>query len=457
VSYAWALGNGQTATGAQPTVTYAAAGTYTVTLTVTDDDGATGTATATVTITAGGGGGGGSNQYELFVNGTLSGTTATIQFEVDLSTRNDPTDPAQDLLAALTFDDTIGGTATYTFSPFTDCTANAGWTIAGAGDGGLGAKNIRWSFVAVQGRTSPAGGRLVLGTCTFAGVSAGTLTVTGTTTNLVSAIKSGPGGPNLTQTPAAWRFAAAASVGSGGGAVNQAPVARAGGPYSGTVGQPVALNGSASSDADGTIVSYAWALGNGQTATGAQPTVTYAAAGTYTATLTVTDDDGATGTATATVTITAGGGGGAGSITLSNTFAPAAVNPGQVELTLTLDLTNDLPQTPQPEAISSFSIASLRWDPTVLRYASISFDSGSPISINTTDAVRGNLSFSGNVAASRSTGLVRLARVRFDAIGSAGSSTSTTTVVANIAGTSENGFFNYTGVTVVREGTYSRP
>jgi PKD repeat protein len=66
------------------------------------------------------------------------------------------------------------------------------------------------------------------------------------------------------------------------------------------------VNGSASTDSDGTIASYAWNFGDSSTATGATASHTYAAAGTYTITLTVTDDDGATNTVTRSVTVTAG-------------------------------------------------------------------------------------------------------------------------------------------------------
>jgi PKD repeat protein len=85
----------------------------------------------------------------------------------------------------------------------------------------------------------------------------------------------------------------------------QPPVARPGGPYSGTVNASVSFDGSASTDADGHIVSYDWNFGNGGTASGAQAMHAYAAAGTYTVTLTVTDDAGLKATATATVTIAA--------------------------------------------------------------------------------------------------------------------------------------------------------
>jgi PKD repeat protein len=69
------------------------------------------------------------------------------------------------------------------------------------------------------------------------------------------------------------------------------PVADAGGPYLGVVGSPVTFNGSGSSDADGTIVSYGWNFGDSTTGTGITPTHTYTTAGNYTVILTVTDND----------------------------------------------------------------------------------------------------------------------------------------------------------------------
>ena len=65
----------------------------------------------------------------------------------------------------------------------------------------------------------------------------------------------------------------------------------------------VSVNGSASTDPDGTVASYAWDFGDGSTGTGVTASHTYAAAGTYTVRLTVTDDRGATGTTTRAVTV----------------------------------------------------------------------------------------------------------------------------------------------------------
>ncbi|MGD9999425.1 MAG: PKD domain-containing protein [Ilumatobacteraceae bacterium] len=58
------------------------------------------------------------------------------------------------------------------------------------------------------------------------------------------------------------------------------------------------LDASASSDSDGTIVSYAWDFGDGTTGTGQIATHAYAEAGSYTVKLTVTDDKGATASIT---------------------------------------------------------------------------------------------------------------------------------------------------------------
>lgn len=55
----------------------------------------------------------------------------------------------------------------------------------------------------------------------------------------------------------------------------------------------VRFDASASSDPDGTIVSYEWTFGDGNTGTGQTTTHTYADAGSYTPRLTVTDERGA--------------------------------------------------------------------------------------------------------------------------------------------------------------------
>lgn len=65
------------------------------------------------------------------------------------------------------------------------------------------------------------------------------------------------------------------------------------------------FDGSASSDPDGTIASYAWTFGDGASATGAQVSHAYATAGTFNVTLTVTDNGGLAGSLMQVVTVTA--------------------------------------------------------------------------------------------------------------------------------------------------------
>jgi parallel beta-helix repeat protein len=84
---------------------------------------------------------------------------------------------------------------------------------------------------------------------------------------------------------------------------NQPPVSDPNGHYTGIEGVPMTFNGSGSYDPDGTIVSYEWDFGDGNSSTEMNPTHTYAQDGTYTVTLNVTDNDGASDTNTTTATI----------------------------------------------------------------------------------------------------------------------------------------------------------
>lgn len=75
-------------------------------------------------------------------------------------------------------------------------------------------------------------------------------------------------------------------------------------PWAGVAPLPVAFDGSASSDSDGTITAWSWDFGDGAKGSGKTAQHSYAATGCFTATLTVTDDRGATGTAQDTVVVT---------------------------------------------------------------------------------------------------------------------------------------------------------
>jgi chitodextrinase len=77
---------------------------------------------------------------------------------------------------------------------------------------------------------------------------------------------------------------------------NTAALCNTGGPYAGVAGAAVPFDASASADADGQIVSYAWDFGDGAAGSGMLASHAYAAPGTYGVSLTVMDDDGAVST-----------------------------------------------------------------------------------------------------------------------------------------------------------------
>jgi PKD repeat protein len=74
-------------------------------------------------------------------------------------------------------------------------------------------------------------------------------------------------------------------------------------PETGEATLQVSFNASASSDPDGSIVSYGWNFGDGQTSSGVTKNHSYPEAGTYLVTLTITDNDGATAAATTEIIV----------------------------------------------------------------------------------------------------------------------------------------------------------
>jgi len=87
---------------------------------------------------------------------------------------------------------------------------------------------------------------------------------------------------------------------------NQAPVAGfTATPLSGTVPLTVELDATTSYDSDGTIVSYAWSLGDGAGGAAATLSHQYTGEGVYTVVLTVTDNLAATDSTSTTITVNA--------------------------------------------------------------------------------------------------------------------------------------------------------
>jgi PKD repeat protein len=86
----------------------------------------------------------------------------------------------------------------------------------------------------------------------------------------------------------------------------QAPVATlTASATSGTAPLTINFSGQNSTDADGTIASYAWTFAAGASATGMNSSYTYSTPGTYVAALTVVDNDGLANTASVTISVVA--------------------------------------------------------------------------------------------------------------------------------------------------------
>ena len=303
-SYDWDFGDGTTGSGPTPSHTYATGGTYTVTLTVTDAGGFTATATSIATV---------------FPVGTYC-NPARINIVDD--------NPASLYPSTITVVNGLTGSFKITVAVngiFHPHATDLDMLLVGPGGqnvmlmsdvaGAADLQNATLTFDdAASGQIPNIPGGLVL-----------TGTYRPTNHNVPDALPApapaAPHGSALavfsgTNSNGAWRLFIRDhfNVVGGNGAViggwcltmtetNSAPVANAGGPYTGVEGSPITFNGTASTDADNNIDTYAWDFGDGTPGSGATVQHTYANGGTYTVTLTVTDVDGASSSASTTVMV----------------------------------------------------------------------------------------------------------------------------------------------------------
>jgi PKD repeat protein len=123
------------------------------------------------------------------------------------------------------------------------------------------------------------------------------------------------------------RFNVTIDDGSGGGPTNSPPTASF---THDCTDLTCTFNGSGSTDSDGSITSYDWDFGDGNTGSSVEVSHTYASAGTYTVILTVTDDGGASDSESQDVTVSSSTGG---------DVSVTGIDPSSMQAGTTIDVT----------------------------------------------------------------------------------------------------------------------
>lgn len=302
-SYAWNFGDGTTGTGVTPSHAYTAGGSYQVALTVTDDQGATNVVTQTVTVTAP------PNQPPVAAF-TDSNTNLAASFDGSASSDSDGT------VASYAWDFGDGNTGTGVTAHHNyaaDGTYNVTLTVTD----NQAATTVLTKSITVAANVAPVASFTASQTNLLAAFDAsGSSDADGTVASYAWNFGDETTGTGLTAShtyTAAGSYQVSLTVTDNQGATNistqtvsvtappnQKPIAAF---TASNTNLMASFDAGGSSDTDGTVASYAWDFGDGNTGTAVTATHTYTVAGSYQVTLTVTDNQGASNSVTKTVAV----------------------------------------------------------------------------------------------------------------------------------------------------------
>ena len=322
VSYDWDYGDQTTGSGPTPSHTYTTPGTYSVTLTVTDTEGVTATATGTiivgvvdpidVRVSAGnddaeersdGSMYRSSSDLELVDDGSRRQTVgmrfngidipqgatilnAYVQFQVDETNSGSVLVEirGQNADNATTFTSSTGNITSRPTTAASVSWAPPTWTSVGAAGPGQRTPDLKDIIQEIVNRTGWAANNSLV------------IIITGSGERTAESYNGKSSAAPLLHVEYVNSTAPA----------NQPPVASfTANPPSGQAPLTVGFDAAASTDPDGTSLSYYWDYGDTTSGSGLTASHTYTIANTYTVMLTVTDIDGATDTATSTLTVSA--------------------------------------------------------------------------------------------------------------------------------------------------------
>jgi PKD repeat protein len=301
-SFAWTFGDGTTGTGATPTRAYVLPGTYTVTMTVTDNRGGSATTSHPVTVLA----------PNTLPTAAFTQTCSGLTCSFDGTSSNDPDGSVSSYAWDFADGTGAGSSLSHTF------TAGGTYTVALTvtdNRGGTGTTSHPVTVTAPVANTPPTASFTYGCTglaCSFDGSTSGDSD--GTVSSYAWSFADGPGTasgdkPRYTFS-APGTYAVVLTVTDDRGAtatattdVTVSDAAPTAAFTSSCAGLACSFDGSTSTDADGTVSSYAWQFSDGA-GSGVTPTHTFSSAGDYSVTLTVTDNRGVTGTSTSVLTVT---------------------------------------------------------------------------------------------------------------------------------------------------------